>query len=170
MDRKNISNFSYHIRNIDLVAPISFNLPPSGTVVILSVMISLWARRDIDLTYRSISSKPTDHHPMVKRPDEVINLLHPWPNSSDLQVGVWHGDAGLNQYRGRYGWNKGSPGRNPKNKPAVSWMARQAVRQPCGQVRRCSFWTKGRRFDTIVSISWLSADDLRRVFRCMENL
>lgn len=77
MDRKNISSFTYHIRNIDVVVPISFNLPASGTVVILSVMISLWARRNIDLTYRSISSEPTDHHPMVKRPDEVINILHP---------------------------------------------------------------------------------------------
>lgn len=68
-------------------------------------MISLRARRGIDLTHRSISCEVTDHHPIVKRPDEVVNLvtldLAPLTHGSAL-AGVWHGDAGLDQYQGRH--------------------------------------------------------------------
>lgn len=51
------------------------NSPPCGAVVILSVLISLRARRSIDLTYCSISSRGTDRHPTVKKPDGVVNLV-----------------------------------------------------------------------------------------------
>lgn len=77
-----------------------FNCLPSGTVVILSAMISLRARRSIDLTQRSISHEVTDRHPIAKRPDEVIDLV-----TLDLAlltpvsgpVRVWRADAELNQ-------------------------------------------------------------------------
>ncbi|CAB1458278.1 unnamed protein product [Pleuronectes platessa] len=43
--------------------------------VISSAVISPRARRRIDLTHRSISREVTDPHPIVKRPDEVANLV-----------------------------------------------------------------------------------------------
>lgn len=72
--RKNISYFKHNKRDAGSVS-VDFSSPPCGAVVILSVLISLWARRGIDLTYCSISSGGTDRHPMVKQPDEVVNLV-----------------------------------------------------------------------------------------------
>lgn len=83
---------------IALVGSIICNFPPCGTVVISSAMISLWAKRRIDSTRRSISHEVTDHHPIVKRPDEVIDLvtldLAPLTPGSGL-AGVWRRDAAL---------------------------------------------------------------------------
>lgn len=92
---------SYHSPNIVLVGSIIMsNFPPSGMVVILSAMISLQAGRAIDLTHQSFRGEVTDQPPIVKRPDEVINFvtldLAPLTHGS-APVGVWHGDAGLNQ-------------------------------------------------------------------------
>lgn len=61
-------------------------------------MISPGARRSIDLTHGSVSHEVTDHYPIVKRPDEVINLV-----TLDLVLltyvsgpaGVWYGVACL---------------------------------------------------------------------------
>lgn len=57
-------------------------------------LISLRARRGIDLTYCSISSGGSDRHPMVKQPDEVVNLvtldLDPDdPQAESLAQGRW---------------------------------------------------------------------------------
>lgn len=88
----NIGNLFYHILNIVLVGSMIFNFPPSGTAVISSTMISLWARRSIILTHRSISREVTLRHPVVKRPDEVIDFvtldLAPLTPGSG-PVGVW---------------------------------------------------------------------------------
>lgn len=51
------------------------NSPPCGALLILSVVISLRARRSIDLTYCSVSSRGTGRHPTVKKPDGVVNLV-----------------------------------------------------------------------------------------------
>ncbi|KAI4832386.1 hypothetical protein KUCAC02_015355 [Chaenocephalus aceratus] len=65
-------------------------------VLISSAVISLRARHSIDFTHRSISREVTDHHPIAKRPYEVINLA-----TLDLvavilgsgPAGVWRRDA-----------------------------------------------------------------------------
>lgn len=82
-----------HGPNIVLVGSITFNFPPSGTVVILSTMISLRVRHGIDLTRRSIRAEVTDHHPIVKQPDEVINLitLDPGPPIHGSAPALWSG-------------------------------------------------------------------------------
>ena len=73
-----LSNFwklFYHVPSIVLIRSISCNFPPCGRYVISSAMISLRARFRIDLTHWSIGHEVTDHHPIVKRPDEVIDLV-----------------------------------------------------------------------------------------------
>ncbi|KAK1885688.1 Undecaprenyl-diphosphatase, partial [Dissostichus eleginoides] len=65
-------------------------------VVISSAVISLRARHSIDFTHRSISREVTDHHPIAKRPYEVINLatldlVAVIPGSG--RAGVWRRDA-----------------------------------------------------------------------------
>lgn len=85
-------------------------------------MISLQARRSIDLTYRSISCEVTDHHPIVKRPDEVIDLftldLAPLTSGSD-PVRVGHRDAELINQQGQQVIKQGLPREDSKQTMCV---------------------------------------------------
>lgn len=85
-------------------------------------MISLRARCSIDLTYWSISCEVADHHPIVKRPDEVTDLatldLAPLISGSG-PVGVWRRDAGLINQQGQHVIKQGLPKEDTKQTMCV---------------------------------------------------